>query len=173
MGRASEHRWHTDRVLERTPRKVGGCMYNLTQTTGNQRSQGRACPPTTSLDKPGDVDTLVLQVSALILHQHRRRMSSKRNTSVPCIFGGAGQRACTVPTSTTNTVIRISSRELFYHTHRKTETQPPLPQLRNGAFIPSHEWRRDFPRRYVKFRDTRYDHCVYRMYFIITVVISL
>jgi len=41
-------------------------MYNLTQTTENQSSQGRVGPTTTSLDKPGDVDTLVLQVSALL-----------------------------------------------------------------------------------------------------------
>ncbi|HET8853191.1 MAG TPA: hypothetical protein VFN02_11750, partial [Ktedonobacteraceae bacterium] len=88
---------------------MSGWIYNLTQTTENQSSQGRVGPTTTSLDKPGDVDTLVLQVSALTLRQHRRRLSSKRNTSVPCIFGGAGQWACTIPASTTNTVIRISS----------------------------------------------------------------
>ncbi len=40
-------------------------MYNLTQTTENHSSQGRVGPTTTSLDKPGDVDTLVLQVCAL------------------------------------------------------------------------------------------------------------
>ncbi|GAC1349703.1 MAG: hypothetical protein NVSMB27_25300 [Ktedonobacteraceae bacterium] len=50
-------------------------------------------------------------------------------------------------------VIRISSMELFYHMTRKVETHPPLPQIRNGAFIPSHEWRRDFPRRFVKYID--------------------
>jgi hypothetical protein len=41
-------------------------MYNLTQTTENQISQGRVDPTTPSLDKPGDVDTLVLQVCALL-----------------------------------------------------------------------------------------------------------
>ena len=60
-------------------------MYNLTQTTENQSSQGRVCPTTTSQGQvPGDVDTLVLQVFALFLRQHRRQLVSKRNTSVPC-----------------------------------------------------------------------------------------
>ena len=33
VGRASEHREYTDRVPSGTPRKAGGCMYNLTPTT--------------------------------------------------------------------------------------------------------------------------------------------
>lgn len=68
---------------------------------------------------------------------------SERNTSVPCSCEGAGQRACTVPTSTPTTVIRISSTFLFYHKAGKVESYPPLPQLRNGTFIPSREQRRD------------------------------
>ncbi len=32
---------------------------------------------------------------------------SKRTTSLPCCYEGVGQRACTVPTSTLTTVIRI------------------------------------------------------------------
>jgi len=69
-------------------------------------------------------------------------MSRKRNTSVPCIFAGAGQRACTVPTSTPNTVIRISSRELFSHRSRKVEMRThrvprfhPVPW--NGTGLPT------------------------------------
>src|SRR2546425_7122939 len=77
-------------------------------------------------------------------------MSSKQNTSVPRTFGGVGQRACIVPTSTTNAVIRVSSTQTFYHTARKTESHPPLPRIRNSTFIPSYEWRRDFPCRVIK-----------------------
>ncbi len=116
-------------------------MYNLTQTTENQSSQGLV---------PGDVDTLVLQVFALFLRQHRRQLVSKRNTSVPCACERCRPTGLYRTYEQPTTVIRISSRELFYHTHRKTETQPPLPQIRNGAFIPSRERRRDFPRRFVK-----------------------
>ncbi len=98
------------------------------------------------------VDTLVLQVYALLHAPTREAKGAIQNTSMPRILEGAGQRACTVPTSTTNAVICLHSPDLFYHTHRKTETQPPLPQIRNDAFIPSHEWRRDFPRRLVKLK---------------------
>lgn len=61
---------------------------------------------------------------------------SKRNTSVPCVFGGAGQRACTVPASTSNTVIRVSSTLVFYHMARETETHPPLPGTAERHFHP-------------------------------------
>src|SRR5260370_20945143 len=54
-------------------------------------------------------------------------MSSNQNAAVPRIFGGVGQWASTVPTSTTNAVIRVSSTQTFYHTARKTESHPPLP----------------------------------------------
>src|SRR5713101_5811574 len=86
MGRASEHREHTDRVPAGTPRKVGGCMCNLTQTTERWSAQGRVRPTTTFQGYPGCVDTLVQQVCALILRQHRRRIVSERNTSVPCAY---------------------------------------------------------------------------------------
>mgnify|MGYP007135454228 CR=1 FL=1 len=73
-------------------------MHNQTQTTDVRRHQGRVCPPTTSTQR-ASVDTLVLQVFALILHQHRRHLLSRQNTSVPCSCERAGQRAWTVPTS--------------------------------------------------------------------------
>jgi hypothetical protein len=96
-------------------------MYNLTQTTENQSSRGRVCPTTTSLDKPGYVDTLVQQVSCLDRAPTHEATVSKRNTSLPCSCEGAGQRACTVPTSTPTTVIRISSSDIFSHRGEKTE----------------------------------------------------
>jgi hypothetical protein len=78
-------------------------------------------------------------------------MSRKRNTSVPCIFGGAGQRACTVPTSTPNTVIRISSGALFYHRSRKVEMRT----LRVPHFHPAPWNGGDFPLQSLKmFLDT-------------------
>ncbi len=55
---------------------------------------------------------------------------------------GAGQRACTVPTSTTTLYMQYS-----------TNVQPAQDlRLRpcSGAFNPSRERRRDFPRRFVK-----------------------
>src|SRR5205807_9946679 len=101
-------------------------MYSQTQTTENRSSQGRVCP-TTTLAQRAYVDTLVLQVSALILHQHRRQLMSLQNTSVPCYCERAGQWACTIPTSNPP---RLSVLRL-YHTCRKVEiAHLPLPQIK-------------------------------------------
>src|SRR5258706_11342328 len=57
------------------------------------------------------VDTLVLQVIAWIMRQHTRRNEHCGTLQCRVSLEGAGQRACTVPTSTTNTVIRLE----LYH----------------------------------------------------------
>ncbi len=75
-------------------------MYNLTQTT-----LGRVCPTTTSASCETYVDTLVLQVIASLVRQHTRQLSEHRTLRCRVSLEGAGQRACTVPTSATNTVI--------------------------------------------------------------------
>jgi hypothetical protein len=107
-------------------------MYNLTQTTGNQSSQGRVGPPTTSV-----LASLRRYVGATSLRlDHAPTREAKRaiqKTSVQRCVEGAGQRACTVPTSATTAVICLRSTELFYHTARKTETQPPLPPSEGTA----------------------------------------
>jgi len=85
-------------------------VYNLTQTTENDRSQGRICPPTTSTRK-----SLRRYVGATshrwIVRQHTRRNEHCGTLQCRVSLEGAGQRACTVPTSTTNTVIRLE----LYH----------------------------------------------------------
>ena len=111
-------------------------MYNLTQTTEHRNAQGRACPTTTSVRE--NLCRYVGATSLRLGHAPTHEASvSKRNTSVPCIFGGAGQRACTVPTSTPNTVIRISSRELFYHTARKNGNSAALAPNKERRFHPN------------------------------------
>ena len=128
-------------------------MYNLTQTTGNQRSQGRVCPTTTSLDMPGCVDTLALQVYAFFLHQHRRRLASKRNTSVPVYWkeqaNGLVPYLRARPTGYPQKLYRTILSQGQKSGNPSTLPLFPLPQTRNGTFIPSHEWRRDFPCRFV------------------------
>ena len=154
MGRASELRRTNDHVPEGTSRKVSGCMDNHTQTTENRSSQGRVCPTTTSLNESGDVDTLVQQVYALFLRQHRRQLVSKRNTSVPCTCERCRPtglyRTCEQPT----TVLRVSSTQLF--SHRGAKAELVLPDG-SGAFIPSRERRRDFPHRFVKLFRMRFE----------------
>jgi hypothetical protein len=80
---------------------VGDCAYNQTQTTENRSSQARVLGyyyvPSLSIEhgslsralplRGQFVDTLVLQVFALITRQHVRQLMSKRNTSMPCISG--------------------------------------------------------------------------------------
>jgi hypothetical protein len=74
-------------VFPKEPHEIsGGCMYNLTQTTGNQSSQGRICPPTTSV-----LANLCRYVGATSLRlDHAPTREAKRalqNTSVPCLSG--------------------------------------------------------------------------------------
>ncbi len=119
-------------------------MYNLTQTTGNQSSQGRVCPTTTSV-----LANLRRYVGATSLRlDHAPTREAKRalqNTSVPCLSGRSR------PTGLYRTYERNQHGYLFvallYYSITKSST---LAQIRNGAFIPSQEWRRDFPRRIVK-----------------------
>lgn len=122
-------------------------MYNLTQTTGNQSSQGRTCPTTTSLDKPGCVDTLVQQVLALCPAPTQEAICEQAEDFSAGVLEGAGQRACTVPTSATNRVSVSSSTSLFYHRHHNVEMFLPAG---SSTFIPPPRTGRDFPCRFVK-----------------------
>ena len=163
-------------MLPKEPYRVGGCTTRLTQTTENRRrtlksgafksspsqsSQGRVGPTTTSV--LANLRRYVGATSLLpcVLRQHRRQLVSKRNTSMPCACERCRPTGLYRTYEQPTTVIRISSTQLCYHRAREAETHPPLPQdnnvseayrcLRNGAFIPSHEWRRDFPHQFVNF----------------------
>jgi hypothetical protein len=135
---------------------VGGCTNTLTQTTQVQtccalpvaRVLGYYYVSSLAIEHGSlslalplwgqFVDTLVLQVYAWITHQHVRRLSSKRNTSMPCMSGRM-QANGLVPylLSATNTVIRVSSSYLFYHRGQKVAIPlVPKPQTRNSTFIP-------------------------------------
>jgi len=61
-------------------------VYNLTQTTENDRSQGRICPPTTSTRKSlrRYVGATSHRLDRAPTHAAKRAL---RNTSVPCISG--------------------------------------------------------------------------------------
>lgn len=109
---------------------VGDCAYNQTQTTENQSSQARVLGyyyvPSLSIEHGSlsralplqgqFVDTLVLQVFALITRQHVRQWKKdKQNTSMQPYWKDAGQRACTVPTSATK-LLSVERLFLFYST---------------------------------------------------------
>ncbi len=145
---------------------VGGCTNNLTQTTENRSSQARVrgyyYVPSLAIEhgslslalplREQFVDTSVLQVYASFMHQHMRRLLSKRNTSMPCVSGRM-QANGLVPylLSATNTVIRISSTYLFCHRGQKAE-MPLCPSPIIGRALSSQSLKRrwDFPYPFVK-----------------------
>jgi hypothetical protein len=105
-----ELHWHVD-----------GCMHTLTRTTENQSSQARVrgyyYVPSNALRcgslsrilplRGRFVDTLVSQVLAWYRAPTHEATSRAHHITLHCRVSleGAGQRACTVPTSTTNTVL--------------------------------------------------------------------
>jgi len=139
--------------------QVGGCTHNLTQTTQVQtryplpvaRVLGYYYAPSLSIShgslsrilplRGQFVDTLVLQVIALGHAPTREATYLDVARPWSAFVEGAGQRACTVPTSASTL-------------YRQYSTHVPLAQdflpAGSGAFIPSRERRRDFPRRFVK-----------------------
>ncbi len=102
--------------------QVGGCTHNLTQTTQVQaryplpvaRVRGYYYVPSSALSHGSLSRVLPLE--------------------------GAGQRACTVPTSATTLYRQYSTNVQQAQDFRPSGS---------GAFIPSRERRRDFPRRFV------------------------
>ncbi len=140
--------------------QVGGCTHNLTQTTQVQTryplpvarvlgyyyrmflaisygSLSRVLPIWEHL-----VDTLVLQAIAF---DHAPTHEAKYlgfSSPLSVFVEGAGQRACTVPTSTTTLYMQYSTNV--------QQAQDLRLRPCSGAFIPSRERRRDFPRRFVK-----------------------
>jgi hypothetical protein len=138
-------------MFPQEPRELaGGCMHTLTQTTENRSSQARVrgdyYVPSLAIGQGSlsrvlplrgqFVDTLVLQVIAWIMRQHMRQKDWLFKPFHSVLLGGAGQRTCTVPTSATQRFTSILSQK-------------------GGAFIPSHERRRDFPRRNVNDQQER------------------
>ncbi len=139
--------------------QVGGCTHNLTQTTQVQaryplpvaRVRGYYYVPSSALSHGSlsrvlplqgqFVDTLVLQVIAYgRAPTHEAKILDVAHP-LAAFVEGAGQRACTVPTSA-STLYRQYSTNV-------QQVQDFLP-AGSGAFIPSRERRRDFPRRFVK-----------------------
>ena len=120
--------------------QVGGCTHNLTQTTQVQARY--PLPVARVLPLRGQfVDTLVLQVIAYARAPTHEAKFLDGAHPLAAFVEGAGQRACTVPTS-------ASTLYMQYSTIR-TKIQEFLP-ARSGAFLPSREWRRDYPRHFVK-----------------------
>ena len=134
--------------------QVGGCTHNLTQTTQVQthyvlpvaRVLGYYYVPSLAIGygslsrllpvRGQFVDTLVLQVIACLRAPTHEAKYLDVSRPVSAFVEGAGQRACTVPTSTTTLSTQYSTV--------RTKDQAPLP-AGSGAFIPSRERRRDFP----------------------------
>ncbi len=87
------------------------------------------------------VDTLVLQVIAFGRAPTHEAKYLGFSSLLSAFVEGAGQRACTVPTSATTLYMQSSTT--------RTKMQEFLP-AGSGTFIPSRERRRDFPCRFVK-----------------------
>ncbi len=149
MGRASEHRKEDDHAPEGTLQSRW--LHHQTDSDNKEHQFSGACRPSYYFPGHARLRRYVGATSLHLIPAPTQEVSmSKRNTPMPCSCEGAGQRACTVPTSTPTTVIRISSTYLFYHMAREAQIPLPKPQISNGAFIPSPQGRRDFPRRFVK-----------------------
>ena len=108
--------------------------------------------PTTTSTQRVYVDTLVLQVYALTLRQHRRQLLSKRNTPMPCMSGRM-QANGLVPylLSATNTVLRIKLYRTILTQRQKSgnpSTLVPNKQRHSHPNPPLGRW--DFPCPFVK-----------------------
>jgi hypothetical protein len=148
MGRASELEQANDRVSEETPLD-DGWLHGQPNSDNNSLARAGACRPYyyLALWLRRYVGATSLCLDRAPTHEATVRA---QKTSLPCLFGGAGQWACTIPASTTNTVIcfALLSSSLTWQGKRKPIQPCPLP--RNGPFIPSRERRRDFPGLLIK-----------------------
>ena len=141
--------------------QVGGCTHNLTQTTQVQaryplpvaRVRGYYYVPSSALShgslsrvlplRGQFVDTLALQVIACLRAPTHEAKVLDVAHPLSAFVEGAGQRACTVPTSATTLYRQYSTNVQQVQDFRPSGS---------GAFIPSRERRRDFPRRFVNER---------------------
>ena len=136
-------------VFPKKPYKVGGCTIAHTQTTGSTSYQGRVGPTTTSLGKP-KLRRYVGATSLHLYHAPTREVSvSKRITSVPRV-SGMRPTGLHRTSERTGAVIRVKLYIGILSQAQESGNPSTLAPIRNGTFIPSHEWRRDFPCRFVK-----------------------
>ena len=138
--------------------QVSGCTHNLTQTTQVQtryplpvaRVLGDYYRPFLAIGHHSLFGSLTLTGTACrYVRVERHRLDHARtreakdlgfSSLLSAYAEGAGQRALTVPTSTTTLYAQFSTQ---------ADTTQYLP-AGSDAFIPSRERRRDFPRRFVK-----------------------